>query len=140
MYPFIYSLINKKLFDAYKHLLKCKEENYFELNPASFITDYELAMRKALKEIYPNVIYKNCWFHYTQCLKRNVALIPVLSSIIKIDKEARTIYRKFLSLPLLNPNDIILAYNFLKNECQNPKFIVDGQSKFFDFIKYFEYQ
>lgn len=140
MYPFIYALMNKKLFESYKHLFKYIEENVFELKPVSFITDYELAMRKALKETYPNAAFKNCWFHYTQCLKRKVAQMPVLSSKIKSDKKTGLIYRKFLSLPLLNAIDIENAFIFLKNECENEKFILNGHSLFFDFIKYFENQ
>lgn len=72
------------------------------------MSDFELAMRNSLAEVWPDAEYTTCWFHLCQACERQVAKNPALLRLLRSNnKEAREIYKKLLGLPLL-PADRIL--------------------------------
>ena len=52
-----YSNRNRKFFQALK-------EKVFSTEGESIMTDFELAMRNALRTVYPNTALRTCWFHF----------------------------------------------------------------------------
>lgn len=53
--------MDKKTKISYENLLKYINENIFKMEPNTFITDYEEAMRKAIKSTFCNVKLIGCW-------------------------------------------------------------------------------
>lgn len=128
--------MNRKTRASYVAVFQYIEDNIFRLNPASFTTDYEQAMRTALTEIYPLAKFLACWFHYTQALRRKSSQIKNFFKEISKNKKLDRIYHMFLALPLLPSNRIREAFNMLK-------MTIDCLQKinvFHDFLIYFERQ
>lgn len=75
--PFIYILMSRKSTDSYTAAFNYINDNIFELNAASFMTDYECGMRTALAL---SAELRDCWFHYCQAIRRKCSKIWKLFS------------------------------------------------------------
>lgn len=101
-FPFAFYFMSKKSQAAYEHLFNYIEQNIFQLSTVvSFTTDYETAMRNALVKVNPNARMVACHFHYCQALKRRASQTDGFVTLIKINKEAESIYYRLMDLPLL---------------------------------------
>lgn len=128
--PFAYALMTSRTTDAYVHLFRYINENIVKLNPASFMTDYEIPMRKALTLVFPGVDQFTCWFHFCQAVRRHALKIPGFVQAIKTNHQMAEIYHKLLNLPLLPPQHIDIAFSELKKTAMaldpiNAKIIFD---------------
>lgn len=103
---------------AYKLVIQYIEDNIFKLRPAKFITDFEAPMRKAIKECYPGVELHGCWYHYCAAIRRKVVSLG-LYDLVKNDWNARSIYRKLKSWPLLPSNRTIEGFKIIEEETRN---------------------
>lgn len=88
--------------------------NIVSLKCKSFTTDYEAAMRKALKKQFSDAQFFTCWFHFTQAVKRNAASTPGFFDRVRNDKDLTRCYYKLLCLPLLPPEKISPSFMALK--------------------------
>lgn len=78
----------------------------------------------------------NCsWFHFTQAAKKRAMQTPQLVPYLLQNKNAREIYYKLLSLPLLPAKDIVPQFRKLKVLA-----LANNRAIFVDFIKYYENQ
>ena len=72
--PCVYVLMQNKSFVAYKELfdqLKYIAERYgYNLSPKFGHTDFEHAVRKALRHCYPGIHLRGCYFHFKQAVGR----------------------------------------------------------------------
>ncbi|KAM8705662.1 hypothetical protein ACLKA7_010033 [Drosophila subpalustris] len=135
-FPFIYILMSRKSRVAYEHLFGFINQNLFKFEAASFMTDYELALRKALKAVFPNANLKGCWFHYCQALRRNSMKIKRLKPILSGNMDCYKWYRTFQSLPLVEPNQIEQMLVKLKSNLLNLPKAYHGELQ--QYLKYFE--
>lgn len=104
------------------------------MNCASMTTDYEPAMWKSLKELYPTIRFLKCWFHFTQAAKKRAMQTPQLIPHLRRNPAGKEIYYKLLSLPLLPADKII-------NEFKTLKTLALANNQVFDkFIAYYEKQ
>lgn len=126
--------MTRKTEECYRHIFKYIDKYIISLQCKSFMSDFELPMRNALKSVYPNAEYNTCWFHLTQAAKKNMSKLSTLSKLIRRDEEARTIYKKLLALPLLPADLIVDAFHKLKTLALS-KF-----KQFKTFLAYFERQ
>lgn len=55
VYPLAYIMMTRKTQKAYEHALEYVDENVFPLTCATIITDYECAMRQAIRKVVPGV-------------------------------------------------------------------------------------
>lgn len=70
--PFIFVLMSRKCKEAYEAVFNYIDTHIIKIKgAASFTTDYELAMRKALKIFSPSSAFYACYFHFCQAVKRN---------------------------------------------------------------------
>lgn len=104
-------------------------------NCESIMTDFEVAMRNALRVIFPGVELNCCWFHFTQAAKKRAMQTPQLIPYLLQNQSAREIYYKLLSLPLLPPIEIATQFKKLKVLA-----LANHKKVFADFIKYYENQ
>lgn len=110
-----------KLYSAI-HVLQYIQSNIFDIKPTTFTTDFEYGLRKALAQVYPQTKLKTCWFHFTQAVRRNASTFPNFMSKLNKDNVAKKLFRKFLILPLLKPNDIAIGYQNLKSQAMSKNF------------------
>lgn len=119
--------------ELYKKVFDFIEKKLIKLNPASFMTDFEAGMRKAINEFYPDAILNGCWYHFCAAVRRKLLSFDMHQLISNVPA-AKSIYRKILSLPLLPAEVIMDGYNIVKQEA-----IAAGlDEKFKKFYEYFE--
>lgn len=132
--PFIYSLMSRKTKRAYTAVFKYIHENIIPLTCKSFMTDYEKAMRAGLLDVLPNGTATACVFHFKQAAKRNARKSPALIKFLNSTPNAKRLYYKLLSLPLLPAVEIANAFAELKKQA------LDMNKVFSTFLNYFEQQ
>lgn len=130
--PFIYVLMSRKSQACYTHLFETLRKE-FPLDGRSFMTDYEVALRNALRVVYPAMDQKTCWFHYCQAARRKCSSFPKLMHKLKSNETLKRAYFKLLALPLLPAEHIVSCFQMIKSE------LVDVQEAK-KFLNYFEKQ
>lgn len=95
-------------------------EQIFKLQPTRFMTDFESGMRAAIKKCYPEAKLHGCWYHFCAALRRRLCSLQLLR-VIANSEQARRIYRKMLSLPLLPEEHIESGYLLIKEEARQNK-------------------
>lgn len=88
-----------------------------------FKTDYELAMRNALKKKCPLSKLSACQFHFAQAVRTNGQKTDGFNDLLKSNDSARKIYYRLMYLPLLPVNEINLMFASLEeaaNELNEP--------------------
>lgn len=131
----MFILMSRKTTKSYEHVFKYIKNHILDMNCKSITTDFERAMRKALRNLYPNVTYVNCWFHFCQAAKKRAMQTPQLIPYIRQNREAEELYYKLLSLPLLPACHIASQFRRLKVLA-----LANHRAVFSDFLSYFESQ
>lgn len=103
-YPIVWILMTHRTTDAYAAALQYVNDNIFEINGSGIIIDFEKAMRAGIKRVSPNIRILGCWFHFAQALKRKMASLTNLFTLIRSNPDAKIIFRKFQTLALLPHN------------------------------------
>lgn len=134
VYPLAYILMTRKTQRAYEHALKFVDENVFPLTCATIITDYECAMRQAIRKVVPGVKLLGCWFHFAQAIRRKVASLPELFQLVRTQEKCKTIYYKMICLALLPYDKIEKAFSELALEG------LKLTETFTPFVRYFQSQ
>lgn len=129
--------MSRKTRSCYGHLFSYIKENIFDMNCLSIATDFERAMWMPLKEMYPNVRFIKCWFHFTQAAKKRAQQTPQLIPYLRNpeNSDALEIYYKLLSLPLLPASCIAEEFKILKIKAR-----AKHRHVFDDFLSYYENQ
>lgn len=128
--------MSKKTQTAYEHVFNFIEKKLkFSFDGMSFTTDYEKAMRNAIRNLYPEIKLVACWFHFAQAVKKNSSQINGFVRFLRGNKLAEDLYYKFQCIPLLPANYISSTYETLKREA----YAID-KSAFQQFISYYEKQ
>lgn len=97
--------------DAYESVFEYIHEKLFSLKANAIITDFERALRNGLRAVVPDTTLLGCWFHHCQALRRKMASICDLFSLIRKNTEAQKIYRTFQCLALLPAEKIEAAFD-----------------------------
>ncbi|XP_055308055.1 uncharacterized protein LOC129572155 [Sitodiplosis mosellana] len=117
VFPFVYVLMSRKTQATYEHVFRYIDENIFQLRGvASYTSDYEVAMRNALRVLDPSVKRFACYFHYTQAVKRRAWQTAGLVELIRSNPRARSVYHRMQCLPLLPAEFIVDAFRSLRTE------------------------
>lgn len=128
--------MSRKSQAAYDHAFEYLNKNVFKLSSvASFTTDYEVAMRNALRDMNPTAKMYACHFHFCQAGKRKASQIIGFVDMIRSDNRAASIYYRLLYLPLLPAIYIKDAFESLQNEA-----FTLNRSGFKKYFAYFEKQ
>lgn len=69
--------MNKKSTEAYIALFEFINTNIVELNPSSFMMDFERASRRAISSVYPECVISGCYFHFKQAVRKRASQISV---------------------------------------------------------------
>lgn len=130
--PFMYVLMSRKTEKCYTHLFQTLKE-IFPLHGKSVMTDFELAMRNAIRNVYPTLKMYTCWFHFCQAVKRKASQLMHLMAQLKINENIKNAYYKLLCLPLLPASEILACFQMIKSQ-------VADEKVFKPFLRYFETQ
>lgn len=129
VYPFIFALMSSKSTNSYDALFEHIDAFIFNLEPASFMCDYETAMRKSISKIYPNARVSGCHFHFAQAVRRKCrSLKKKFNTVLADNNDVLNIYRKLLLLPLLPQSMISDAFKGLVSASR--------ELKCFDYLKH----
>lgn len=135
VHPFVYVLMSNRTQVAYEHVFNYIHKHIFKLHCSSFTSDYEVAMKNALRSVFPESHLVSCWFHFVQAIRKKASKIPELLKLISTVPEAAHIYYKFQSLALLRWDLIDAAFNKLANEA-----LLFNKQAFEPFVDYFKRQ
>lgn len=130
--------MSKKSAACYESVFRYIRDNIFDCQGVSFTTDYEKAMRKSLRKVFPSHNLYACWFHYTQAIKRRCEMDSELKLLISTNERANIVYHQLLCLPLLPPQYIEQAYHLVVMELNLLN--ESDRQKFDEFLKYFKEQ
>lgn len=100
-----------------------------------FITDYEIAMRNAIRKKCINGVFTACLFHHTQALRRRALKIDGFFEFLRDNKPARFVYHKIMYLALLPAYEIATTFDYLKTEAEK----ID-RIEFEEFLNYYHKQ
>lgn len=133
--PLAFVLMSRKTQASYAHVFNYIHRNIFDMTCASIMTDFESAMRNALRALLPTVPITGCWFHYSQALRRRASSLKDFVQWINCNKSAGTTFRRFFYLPLLRSTHIAEAFRMLKAESS-----IYEHKMFNEFVAYIEKQ
>lgn len=108
---------------SYKQVFSYIEANLIQLKPERIHSDYEAALLKALRIVYPSSNLVGCWFHYSQAIRRKLGRNKGRNFFanLKEDKSAYKIYKKLLDLPLLPAKNIPEGFSIIQKEISEKK-------------------
>lgn len=66
MVPIAWALMENKLAGSYDNLFNHLKQQFPELDPPVITSDFELSMRKSIRQIFPDAKLLGCYFHYAQ--------------------------------------------------------------------------
>lgn len=135
VHPFIYVLMSKRTQIAYTRIFKYIDKHICALKCVRFYTDYECAMKNALRTCFPDSELVSCWFHFVQAVRRKASKMQDLFHLIRTDTTAATFYYKFQALALLRPDLIDEAFLNLSNAA-----LKYNRTAFEPFVNYFNKQ
>ncbi|XP_028158672.1 uncharacterized protein LOC114351596 [Ostrinia furnacalis] len=119
--PVAYALLSDKSTETYEILFCLIKSQIPQWEPITFKTDFEMAAINAIISVFPSVIRKGCYFHYTQAVWKK-------GTDLKLTKNKRTRRQVALCavLPHLPQNQIFNGWWYIA--AQSPD---DGKSKLF---------
>jgi len=103
--PIFFIIMSGRRAKDYSTIFSWLKENYAPLNVKNIVMDFEHAVWKSVKEIFPNVHIQGCLFHWTQSLYRKIQDIG-LQTFYHEKKDVFLFCRKLMALPFL-PAELI---------------------------------
>lgn len=120
---------------AYEHAFRYFDKNIFSLKCKSYTTNYERAMRNALRIVHPDVMQFACYFHFCQAVKKRAWQTHDFVWLIRSCESARFVYYRLHCLPLLPAEKIKEMFYELKSEAYK-----NNRAIFRPFLNYFQKQ
>lgn len=91
VFPLVFALLPNKTEATYRRLFSLLKtavnERHSVLTPESWMIDFEVAARNAVKDNFPNTTIRGCFFHYTQCIWRKVLSLERMRTSIALWEE-----------------------------------------------------
>jgi len=133
-FPLVYCLTPNRITDTYTRVLSALKTLKPGLNPSSVMTDYEKAFIKAFHQAFPMADQKGCFFHFTQCVHRQIQQRPDIFHLYSTDSEFALKIRHLVALAFVPPEEVVLSFE----ELMEDEFFVQNEALLLDFIGYFE--
>lgn len=70
--PLVYALLPNKSEETYVCLLQQLKVLEPAMSPQSITIDFEMAMMKACRRVFPDALQRGCFFHFSQCIFRSI--------------------------------------------------------------------
>lgn len=101
------------------------------------MTDFEIAIRSAFVELVPTAEVTSCYFHFKQAVKKKARKFGAMMHFIMANSEAKNLYFKLMSLPLLPADRIRSVFSKLKAIAEKLQEEEEKDHIFDDFLRYF---
>lgn len=134
IFPVCYALMTSKSKECYAALFQYVNEHIFEMQPDEFITDFEEGMRAAIKDQWPDVILRGCWYHYCVCICKQIIKLG-LGPLLKANADARHMKSMILCLPLLPKEFFDEGLEYIKSQAARKQL----SQRLHPFFTYFNY-
>ncbi|XP_057325107.1 uncharacterized protein LOC130667497 [Microplitis mediator] len=133
--PCITVLMTNKAEVCYVKIFEFIKNKFPTFDPSSYMSDYEIGLHNALKRVFPKIIARHCYFHYSQAIFRKAQQLKLInkSKNSQTDPDIFIVLHQINRLPLFPPNLIEQAYSVIKEEAIN-----DFGDMFNTFFDYFE--
>ena len=136
--PLIFVFMSRRTAEDYEAVLKhIKQmcESMDENLPAfldftDFVCDFERAVWKAIRTVFPKVTIRGCGFHLRQAIFRKIQELGLATSYFH-NVEIRQLCRMLMTLNLQPPEKIVERFNDIRNK-------VTDNEKLTKLFKYFE--
>lgn len=102
--------MTRKTSECYKAVFQYIERNILKPEPSIAMTDYEDGLRKAIKERWPNVDLRGCWWHHKRAVHRKCISFG-MAKLFNRNAEAKIIKRMLTNIPLLPIESIREGFN-----------------------------
>lgn len=116
--PLIYVLLNNKKEETYKTLFEILKQKIPEWDPLKLITDFEQAAMNAISTVFPSVVLKGCYFHYTKNVWKKAKDLNLTKNTI-----TRRHVRLSSLLPLLPRQHISEGWCYIMEDTPNTEAI-----------------
>ena len=120
--PAVYILMQKRTEAAYKEAFNQLKEiaaSYnLVLNPLIALTDFEKAVRKALKFHFPGIKLKGCFFHFKQAIGRWIFKNGYKKTFMT-NIAFKFWFRKLSSLAVIPLDQVQDAYDMIKKQADS---------------------
>ncbi|XP_068204653.1 uncharacterized protein [Palaemon carinicauda] len=113
--PVLYAILPNKRKVTYSRLFKMIKECQPTVNPKSVVCDFEIAAFLAIKENFPQVELKGCFFHFSQNMQKHIAALG-LSSRYNNDSQFSLQVKMILALAFVPVNHIDSYIDVLADE------------------------
>ena len=131
--PMVYALLANKRHGTYLKLLTAVKSLLPNWALATVTTDFEAAAVRAWKDVYPTARQHGCYFHFSQCLWREIQRHPAILQRYNSDDIFCGQVKLLPALALVPPADVTMAYEALAET----QFYRDTQI-LYPFLDYFE--
>ncbi|XP_065200447.1 uncharacterized protein LOC135847809 [Planococcus citri] len=124
MYMVAWAVMRRRNTICYVEVFRALQRVVQNMLPRIVITDFELALQRAVRIVWPLAQLLGCYFHYVQALRRNRAAHGLTTAIVQANPVLRRIYEMATALPLLPADDIPLGFSILREyvrESQSPE-------------------
>ena len=74
-----------------------------QFNPKTAMFDWEIAPRNAMKEAYPDVKIRGCWFHLTPNVWHHIQKLGLVQTF-NTNHDFSAYVRKLMAIPFLRSN------------------------------------
>jgi hypothetical protein len=115
--PVFHILMTGKKKRLFRDIFQNLKYNYPAINPTVIMSDFELALARALKIIFPDSRIAGCRFHFSQAIFRNLnGAVYKLHHEYKKNSMVNRWLRKVMALPLLPEQQIKAQLRVLKDQ------------------------
>ena len=115
-FPVAFALMEDKTTSAYEIVFTTLKNNGVVIR--TFMSDFEMGSRNAIKNVYSGVCLKGCWFHYTQAIMRRVKKVGLQREYTRSPFVNMTVRRLF-SLSFIQPTEVGMAVVLIEQEISN---------------------
>ncbi|XP_054715332.1 uncharacterized protein LOC129224808 [Uloborus diversus] len=113
IFPLAFCLIGSKSKETYIELFSAIKEHARShgliFHPKFVMMDFETACIAALEEVFKGVVVKGCFFHFSQCIWKQVQRLGLVTEYAG-NKEVRNFFRKMAALALVPPTLVPEAF------------------------------
>ncbi|CAF1552573.1 unnamed protein product [Rotaria sp. Silwood1] len=123
--PLVYSLLPNKNQETYEEVFTIVKQ-HIERKPKYITIDFEKAAENAFGVIYPQCDILGCFFHFKQCIWRNICELHLKKEFLENDISRRSM-KNLAALAFIPPQNVIEEFVRIK---ENASDVLDGKKMF----------
>ncbi|XP_070504252.1 uncharacterized protein [Chironomus tepperi] len=139
--PIVFVIMSHRTEAIYTEVFRFIKNVIFPVNkcfysPQTVSLDFEMAMRNAVRNIWPQINVSGCNFHFCQALRRKASTIDYLFEAIERSPKHKEILMMFMRSSLLPLEMVYDGIDAIKNVIENDSELLESYQ---EFINYFNY-